>query len=408
MGWSNAGGPSPTGATPSWLDVDPGRITSLLVSLVGADSANPPGGEASVVAVLVAYLERHGLHPTVHEVLPGRPNLSVAIGPSGGPTLLLNAHSDTMPAGLGWSSDPFQARIVDGWLYGRGACDTKGGLAAMVEAIIVLAGQAGSLRGCVILDVVIDEEGGAAGTQAVIARGRRADWAIVAEPTDLTVARVSNGQLDVEVVLRGQAAHGSTPDDGMNAIGGAAQLIGLIEAAHADLRPHPHPLTGPATYNVGMIRGGVQVSIVPAECRLEIDRRVLPGATLDAALADVDNLLAQVRAGRPGLVIDRTATVAIPPVDVPAASPVCTALVAALEEVGATPVVGGLRATSDAAWLDVAGIPAVVFGPGSLAHAHQPNERVAIADVLTAARVIVAAAENLFRSGAGGPPSEDS
>ncbi len=393
MSWPKPGGSSRTRGGANSVDVDPVRMTTLLVALVGADSANPPGAEAAVVAVLVEHLARHGLHLMVHEVLPGRPNLSVSVGPAGGPTLLLNAHSDTMPAGAGWSTDPFQARIVDGWLYGRGACDAKGGLAAMVEAMIVLAGR--GLQGRVILDVVIDEEGGAAGTRAVVAGGRRADWAIVAEPTDLTVARLSNGQLGVEVVLRGQAAHGSTPDDGLNAIGAAAQLIGLIEAAHADLRSHSRPFLGPATYNVGTIRGGVHASIVAAECRLEIDRRVLPGSTLDAALTDIESLLAEVRASRPGLEIVSTATLAIPPVNVPASSPVCRALVEALELAGAAPVMGGLRATSDAAWLDAAGIPAVVFGPGSLAHAHRPDERVAIADVLTAARVIAAAAMDL-------------
>jgi acetylornithine deacetylase/succinyl-diaminopimelate desuccinylase family protein len=376
-------------------DIDPDRLTTLLAELVSANSANPPGREAAVVAVLVGHLERHGLQATVVEVLPGRSNVSVAIGTGEGPVLLLNAHTDTMPAGEEWSRDPFEAHVQDGELFGLGACDAKGGLAAMVEAVIVLADRGPHLRGRVILDAVIDEEGAAAGTRAAVAAGRQADWAIVAEPTDLSVARLSNGQLGFEVLLHGRAAHGSTPDDGLSAIAGAADLVRRIEAAHASLRVRPHPILGPATLSVGTIRGGIQASIVAAECRIEIDRRVLPGSSLAEAVAGVDRLLAEVRADRPGLEIARTVTLAIPPVAVPESSPVCVALAGALEASGVPSVIGGLRATSDAAWLDAAGIPSVVFGPGSLAYAHRPDERVALAEVHAAARVLVSAAMQL-------------
>jgi acetylornithine deacetylase/succinyl-diaminopimelate desuccinylase family protein len=374
--------------------IDPERLRSLLVALIAADSTNPPGGEAAVVALLAAQFERHGLHPEITEALPGRPNLSVSIGAGSGPVLLLNAHTDTMPAGQGWTRPPFGAVVEGGLVYGRGACDAKGGLAAFVEAVIAIA-ESGGLRGRVILDCVADEEAGAAGTKAAVAAGRKADWAIVAEPTDLAVARLSNGQLDVAVTFRGRAAHGSTPDDGISAIAGAAELVGMVEAAHARFRATPYPLLGPATYNVGTIRGGVQASIVPAACVIEIDRRILPGSTVESAIADVDALLADLRSRRHGLEIDREVTVAIPPVVVVESSPVCTALAAALVESGSPAVMTGLRATSDAAWLDRAGIPAVVFGPGSLAHAHRPDEHVKVADVVTAARVIEAVARRL-------------
>lgn len=374
--------------------VDPARLRSLLLELVAADSTNPPGGEAAVVAVLAAHFERHGFRPEITDALRGRPNLSVSIGGGSGPVLLLNAHTDTMPAGGGWTKQPFGAVVENDFVYGRGACDAKGGLAAAVEAIIALAGS-GNLRGRVILDCVADEEGGAAGTKAAVAAGRLADWAIVSEPTDLTVARLSNGQLDIAVTLRGRAVHGSTPDDGISAIAGAADLVAMVEAAHARLRAAPHPLLGPASYNVGTIRGGVQVSIVPAECVVEIDRRILPGSTVDSAIADVDALLAELRLRRPGLGVDREVTVAISPVETAENSPVCTALAAALAGSGVPVVMTGLRATSDAAWLDRVGIPTVVFGPGSLSHAHGPDERVALADVVTAANVIEAAARRL-------------
>jgi acetylornithine deacetylase/succinyl-diaminopimelate desuccinylase len=377
--------------------VDSVRAISLLENLISVDSSNPPGGEAEVVRVLVDHFRRHGLRPEVYEALPSRPNLSVSVGHGSGRTLLLNAHSDTMPAGGGWSGPPFEPRLVDGLVIGRGACDAKGGLAAMAETILVVAEAGLHDGGRVILDVVADEEGGAAGTKAAIARGREADWAIVAEPTDLSVARASNGQVVVTVSLRGLPAHGSTPDDGVSAIAAAADLILAVEQAHVRLRSAPHPLVGPPSYNVGTMSGGVQASIVPAECRLEIDRRVVPGTSIDAALDDIDALLGHLRGRRPNVEVDREVTLAIPPVAVPGGSPVCRALVAGLRRSGIeVPTVGGLRATSDAAWLAAAGIPTVVFGPGSLAHAHRPDERVAVADVILAADVLVAAATDLL------------
>jgi len=370
--------------------VDPARLESLLRRLVAADSTNPPGGEAAVVAVLAGELRRHGLRAEIEEVLPGRPNLSVSFGGGDGPLLLLNAHTDTMPAGPGWSRPPFSVVVEDGMLYGRGACDTKGGLAAMVEALVALSGAGVELRGRVVLDAVIDEEAGAAGTRAALAAGRRADWAIVSEPTDLAVARVGNGQLDVAITVRGRAAHGSTPDEGRSAIADAAALVAGFEAAHERFRSFPHPLLGPASYSVGTINGGVQASIVAAECRLDVDRRILPGSSVEEASAEVDAVIEAVRVSRPGMDVTREVTLAIPPVEVPAQSPVCVALANALAGLGAPAVVGGLRATSDAAWLAAAGIPTVVFGPGSLAHAHRPDERVALADVELAARALVA------------------
>ena len=381
--------------------VDPVRLASLLERLVIAESANPPGGEAAVVAVLADHLGRHGLRVDLDTVMPGRQNLSASVGTSEGPVLLLNAHTDTMPAGPGWTRLPFAATVEDGLLYGLGACDAKGGLAAMVEAVVAVATSGASLHGKVILDAVIDEEANASGTRATLLADRRADWAIVAEPTDLAVARLSHGQLVVILTVHGRAAHGSTPDEGRSAIADAAALVARFEAEHERLRAFPHPVLGSASYNVGKIGGGVQASIVAAECRLEVDRRIPPGSSLEEATAEVDAVIAAVRAERPGLEVTREVTVAIPPVEVAASSPVCLALSDALIDAGTRGAIGGLRATSDAAWLVAAGIPAVVFGPGSLTRAHRPDECVAIADVELAARALAATIVRLLGGRAG-------
>ena len=369
--------------------IDSVRLRKLLVDVVAADSTNPPGGESRVVAVLAKALSRNGLAFDKVDVVPGRPNLSAAFGSAGGPTLLLNAHTDTMPVGTGWTRPPFSGEIEHGRVYGRGACDAKGGLAAMVEAVLSVVGSGLELRGRLIFEAVIDEEATAAGTRASLAAGLRADWAVIAEPTGLAIARASNGQLVVALTVHGRAAHGSTPDAGRSAIADAAALVAAFEAAHRRLQTRDHPILGSASYSVGTIHGGVQASIVAAECRLEVDRRILPGSTPDEALGEVDAIVKEVRSARPGLDVSREVVLAIPPVEVAADSPVCSALAGSLARLGRQPSIGGLRATSDAAWLARAGIEPVVFGPGSLSQAHGPDEFVELAEVELAARALV-------------------
>ncbi len=388
--------PEQSAARQPTLPIDAARLRALLAALVAADSTNPPGGEARVAAVLADHLARHGLAASLTEALPGRPNLFVSIGGAGGSVLLFNAHMDTMPVGPGWTRAPFSGEIRDGRLYGRGACDAKGGLAAMVEASLAVAESGIELRGRLILDAVIDEEATAAGTKAALAAGRRAGWAIVAEPTQLAIARASNGQLVVALTVHGRASHGSTPDAGRSAIADAAALVAAFEGAHERLRDVRHPILGPASYSVGTIHGGVQASIVAAECRLEVDRRILPGSSVDEALRDVDAVIESVRSARPGLNVTREVTVAIPPVEVAAKSAVCGALSESLAALGRKPEIGGLRATSDAAWLAEAGIEPLVFGPGSLAQAHGPDEFVEVEEVELAARALAGAVIRLL------------
>jgi acetylornithine deacetylase/succinyl-diaminopimelate desuccinylase family protein len=385
-------------------------VVRLLRELVAAPSENPPGEEAAVVAVLRHWLERAGLAVTVDEVAPGRPNLSVALGDGPGPVLLLNAHTDTMPTGDGWTRDPFGGIVEAGRLYGRGACDAKGGLAALVGAMLAVRNAGIRLSGRAVLDAVIDEEAGAAGTRRAIERGRRADWAIVTEPTELRVVRLGTGQVDLEVDVRGRAAHGSTPEVGRSAISDAAALVAAIEADNARLAALAHRHIGPASWSVGTIEGGIQTSIVPASCRMTVDRRLLPGQRTEEATHDLDRIIERVRARRPGLDARCRSFLEIPAFETPANAPVARALRRAVRDVGregeaegsatgrgsgarAVPRgpggLAGMRATSDAAWLVEAGIPTVVFGPGSIAEsAHRPDEFVPLDEVLAATRAV--------------------
>lgn len=377
--------------------IDDDQTLDLLRRLVGVPSANPPGNEGAVATMLAAALDREGVEARLEDVYPGRPNLGADFGPAGGPTLLLNGHTDTMPPGAGWTTDPYEAIVRDGKVYGLGACDMKAGIAAMTGALVALKRSEIPLRGRVHLDAVIDEEAGGAGTKQTVASGRRADFAIIAEPTGLDVLRLGNGQVNFQVTFHGSAGHGSTPEAGHNAIYDAASFVSLVEAENARLAESPHPVIGPASYNVGRVDGGLRTSIIPAECSVGVDRRILPGQSIREAIADLDELLERLRAERRHVRADRTIDVEYEPFEVPDDLPGCRALRDAASAVmGREVSFGGLRATTDAVFLTNSGTPTVVFGPGSLEQAHRPDEYVSIEQLELATRALALTAVRLL------------
>jgi acetylornithine deacetylase len=367
--------------------VDDDETLSLLARLIETPSHNPPGDEVAAAAVLGEFLAVAGITPAIHEVSPGRPNLEAALGPAGGPVLLFNGHTDTMPPGPGWYTDPYRAHRSGGRLYGLGACDMKAGLAAMAGAMAAVARSGVPLRGRVVLDAVADEEATGAGTKATLRAGRAADWGVIAEPTGLQLARAGNGQVNFTVTFLGEAGHGSTPEDGHNAIYDAAAFIRLVEQEAARLAGQVHPLTGPASYNAGVVYGGVRTAIIPSECTVGVDRRIIPGQTVAEAIADLDDLLGQVLDARAGARGRSSVDVDYEPFEVAERLPLCTVLSEAASVACDRPAgFTGLRATTDAVFLCEAGIPTIVFGPGSLAQAHRPDEYVELRQVQQATR----------------------
>jgi len=378
--------------------IDDEETTRLLCELIGIPSDNPPGTETAVATRLSRSLRSAGLDPHLDTIEPGRANLEVSFGGDSGPTLLFNGHTDTVPTGPGWTRDPYHAIIDGGRVYGRGACDMKGGLAAITQALISIVRARIPLHGRVIFDAVIDEESGGLGTRRTIEHGRQADWAIIAEPTELQVLRASNGEIVTEVTFNGLAAHGSTPEAGRNAICDAAAFVALLEQQARTWASNRHPLTGPPTYNVGTIEGGVKPWIVPAQCMVTVDRRIIPGQTQEEAGADLDWILERLQANRPGLSFKKRVLVSLPTVVIPEDLPVCQVLRQAIAEIRGHDVdFGGLRATSDAAVLVQSGIPTVVFGPGSITQAaHRSDEFVPLQEVHQAVRAFALAIVRLL------------
>ncbi|MGH3244444.1 MAG: M20 family metallopeptidase [Spirillospora sp.] len=372
-----------------------GEIGELLKDLVGIASVNPRGGpvgtgagpelgEAAVAEYVRDWLAARGVQAELREVLPGRPNV-VATVPGRDPRfVLLESHLDTVETG-GMTVDPFAGTITGGRLYGRGACDAKGPLAAFMLATAELAAGGPPPFG-VVLAGVMDEEHAYQGVLGLISDlgGQPVAGAVVGEPTDLAAAVAHKGCVRYTVRTLGTAGHSSRPDEAVNAVTLMSRVIDHIDGAAPGVPAHP--LLGAATRSVTRVRGGEGPNTIPGRCEIDIDRRTLPGEEpIDVWRKDREELTALL----PGRVeVDEPFTVDYA-LDTPATSPVPAALCGALAAAGRDASVRGMPFGTDASKLARAGIPSVVFGPGSVADAHSADESVALDDVELAARLIV-------------------
>ncbi len=346
----------------------------LLQQLVAIDSVNPdlvPGapGEAAMAACCAEWLARHGFEVHRLESRPGRPSVvGIARGSGGGRSLMLNGHLDTV-SHAGYDGDPLAADRREGKVFGRGAFDMKSGLAAIMVAA-VRARRAG-LRGDVLVTCVADEEFGSLGTEEVLTRFR-ADAAIVAEPSGLELTLAHRGFAWFEVILTGRAAHGSMPHQGIDAIAHAGKLLTALEGLQARIEAAPsHPTLGHGAVRVARIHGGGDAATVAAECRLTIERRMLPGEPPDAVEAELrsilDGLVATVADFRYSLrrLVARSAFEADPAWPI-----VATVTAQATRVLGRPPTTHGEPFWTDAGLIADAGIPCLLFGvTGGGAHA---------------------------------------
>ena len=369
----------------------------LLADLVAIDSVNPalvPGaaGEAEIAAYVAAWTRERGLQVTVVDEPPGRPSVvAVARGTGGGASLMLNAHTDTV--GVAGMAGPHDPQVRDGRLYGRGAYDMKGGLAAIMIAGAATAAE-GRLRGDVVVTAVADEEHASEGVQAVLRRFG-ADACVVTEPTQLRACVAHKGFVWAELETRGRAAHGSRPDLGIDAIAGMGPVLAEIAALQARLDGDPHPLLGPASLHASVIGGGQELSSYPARCVLGLERRTLPGEGVEDVRRELEGLLARARAADPRLATELRIGLWRAAFEVSPDAEIVRVLRAAGEAVlGDAPPIVGDHPWMDAAFTAAAGIPTVVFGPGG-AGAHAAEEFGDLRSVERCAAVLVETARRL-------------
>ncbi|GAA1882843.1 M20 family metallopeptidase [Williamsia serinedens] len=383
--------------------VDAAQIVAVTTALVEAPSVNPGGTEGEAVAVLRAAAERVGATVEVREVAPGRPNLVATLPGGDGPGVMFLGHSDVVPPGPGWTDDPFAARVSDGRIVGRGSTDMKGGLAAIVAAMDALRGE--NLSGPVQLVCTVDEEEHGIGVRDLVGGpdayplhpGGYAGC-VVAEPTAMETVIACRGASYIEIEIRGRAAHSGRPADGRNAIDAATKVIDIIRADHDAMQADLDPLLGAGTWNVGTITGGQGISAVAPNCSIGIDRRLMPDEDADAI---AENLRAEVRRhgiDSDGIEVDIAVTMSMPGFRTAPDHPFVRAAVDAVTAVGAHTSIGGWTAACDGGFVSRdLGVDCIVLGPGDITgQAHQPDESVAVDDLVTAARAYAVLALRLL------------
>ncbi|RIK77893.1 MAG: acetylornithine deacetylase [Planctomycetota bacterium] len=372
-----------------------------------AGTADPGGGEQLLTDYLAGFCRRRGWQYALQEVHPGRANLLARIPGGRGDALLWDVHQDTV-SGQGMSTEPFTARRSGGRLYGRGACDVKGAMAAMLAALERAASTPAGERPTILLACTVNEECGFTGARALaslwqtsdapaaepapmavderggltrsVLRQTRPAAALIAEPTELNVVVAHRGVVRWQCIVEGRAAHSSRPEDGVNALYAMADVVQLIKSYHErQLARRPaDALCGPPTACVTTIAGGTGPNTVPDRAVIDVDRRLTPQEWPEDAYRDLVAYVAEhtppgaarVRHDRPwmesrGLAPDEN-------------GPWASQIAAVARSVGAQPQIIGVPYGTNAASIAAAGIPAIVFGPGSIAQAHTADEWIAV------------------------------
>lgn len=404
------------------IALEPATI-DFLQQLVRIPTENPKlipiqaGAESDCQDVIEARLRSLGLAIDRWDVYPGRPDVVGTLkgtGDEGGRSLILNGHIDVVPAGdpANWTHDPFRAEIAGGKVWGRGAVDMKGGVAAMIAAVEAIQRAGVRLKGDVLVESVVDEETGGPGTTQTVEHGYRADAAIVVEPTGLQILPVEGGLEWLRVVVRGRAGHSANryrtvhaggQGTAVNAIEKTAKLLAAVQELErhwGNTKRHPLLPAGITTINPGVMIGGTggghdglpnvltAVSTFPDYCSLELSLKYLPSEKTADVRAEFEEYIARVAAADPWLrehppeIEWGIRGVSFPPAETPPDHPLLGAVAWATETVtGAPAVQTGMTAVTDLAWLAGAGIPGVIFGPGSVGNAHGDDEFIIISEV---------------------------
>jgi acetylornithine deacetylase len=357
----------------------------LLRELVAVNSINPtlvPGapGEGQIADVVAVEMGKAGLDVTVEMVAPGRPNVvGVLNGRSKGRTLMFCGHTDTV--GVDGMDGPFQPVERDGRLYGRGAQDMKGGVAAMIDAARLVA-ERGFDSGRLIVAAIVDEEHSSIGADALV-KTWTADGAIVTEPTDLAIAIGHKGFAWIEIEVLGKAAHGSRPAEGLDAILRLGRVLTRLEALDRALQARPpHPLMGTGSLHASIVTGGRELSSYPDRATLQMERRTLPSEAGPRPMDEVSQILRDLEGEDRTFEARATPMFSRPGYEVARDHELPKALGQALTRAGGALQITGASFWTDAAVLGHAGIPSILFGPGG-AGLHSTVEYVNVADILS-------------------------
>ena len=368
----------------------PTDAVAMTLALVAIPSVNPSietGGDAeeAVARTAAAWLREWGWDAQVIACDSGRFNVSAIRGETG-PSLLLNGHLDTVGI-KGMTVAPFGGDSTDELIVGRGSCDMKAGVAIVLETARLAA--LNDWPGRLHILLTGDEEHASIGMQAAVESGLSADMAVVTEPTSLAVMPAHKGFSWVKATFLGRAAHGSRPEVGVDAVRAASRFLVALDELDAEIHAGPaHPLLGHGSWHVGTMTGGVAPSVYPEQCEVVMERRTLPSESENDFIADLQAQADVLVDAGHALGVTLEQDLMRPGSDVDPGHPVVTGLLAACATEGVEPRVEGMTAWVDAAYLNLIGIPAVCFGPGSIGKAHSADEDVPVSEIQAGARVL--------------------
>ena len=392
-----------------WHRIDGEELASLAQDLVRIPSVYrpgwPEGNEERVARFLARYLEDEGFEMKVEEVAHGRPNVWASWnGDSPGKTLLFEAHTDVVTEGSseGWSHPPFRAERVGERIYGRGACDTKGNLAAAVMAVRAIRDSGVPFSGSLVLCHPVDEEGMMTGIKAFIEAGHAEgiDGAVICEPEENQLCVKQKGAMRVEVTVRGKMAHGAMPLTGVNPVTRAARLVVAVEELEREeMKRHGEdPFLGypslTPTILIGPDRGVPQINVIPASAYVAIDIRTVPTQSHEELVRRLEEILSDLRSEDPDFDAELRVIEERPATDTPMDDPLVRSMAAAYTALtGEEPRYNGVPGATDGTFLSTwANVPIVTTGAGDREIPHHADEWVDVEELLITCKLYAATA----------------
>lgn len=406
---------APAAAITAFLDSQQARQTAFLAAIVKTPSDNPPGDCAAAAEIAAKLLEGLGFTVERHKVpdaaavaagMVSATNLVVRQRFGDGPVIALNAHGDVVPPGAGWTKDPYGAVIEDGWMYGRGAAVSKSDFATYAFALLALQQCGETLRGTVELHLTYDEEsGGDIGPGLLLSQGISKPDLALGAGFSYAVINAHNGCLHLEVEVQGRSAHAAKPHTGIDALEAANHLLSALYAWRKSLgaRVSNIPGIGSPQLTAGLISGGINTNVVPDRVTMRLDRRMIPEERPDAVEAELRALIAGAALAYPAAkVAVRRILLAQPLTPLPGSEKLSAALCRHASVImGETVGVCGVPLYTDARHYAAHGVPIVLYGAGPRtieeANAHRADERLPLADLFKATKVVALALRDMLR-----------
>lgn len=385
------------------FNIDGKELLEILQQMIRIESVNPTlvgegSGESEIARYIGRCLSYAGIEVKFQEIGPGRTNvIGICKGTGGGRSVMLNGHTDTVGIG-GMDIEPLNPVYHDGRVYGRGSLDMKSGLAAMIMAVKSIVRAGVMLKGDVILAFVADEEYASKGTEALV-KEYPADAAIICEPTNLDIGIAHKGFAWTRVEVFGRAAHGSRPGEGIDAIAKAGKLLVEVEnLGNNILAQKSHPLLGLPSIHASLITGGTELSTYPNYCRVELERRTIPGETCETVKDEMKCLIDKISSADKQFKAGFDVFFHRPPLEIPENEPIVQALIKAHHDIfNKSPKLIGFSGWMDSAILAEAGIPTAIFGPGGEG-LHASVEYVDFDTVLATAKILSGTIVNFCNS----------